>query len=61
MKTNDFINYPCSAYQTILQDKPSKIKRDEVLEWFGGKQAYILFHQSEQDLGGIDDLLIGDE
>jgi putative transposase len=56
----DFENYPHSSYQTILSDKPSKIKRNEVLDWFGNKEAFIDFHKTDHDLGGIEDLLIED-
>lgn len=34
-----------SSYNTILSTKPTSLKRAEVLEYFGGKEEYIRFHQ----------------
>ncbi|MFN8250373.1 MAG: hypothetical protein U0V75_00730 [Ferruginibacter sp.] len=39
-----FQNYPWSSYQTILSDKPTQLKRLEVLDWFGGKEQFIKVH-----------------
>jgi putative transposase len=41
---NDFILYPHSSYQSILSDKPTKLERNGVLNWFGGKEAFKNFH-----------------
>jgi len=35
-----------SSYQSILSDKPTQVNRQEVLNWFGGKNAFEDFHQS---------------
>jgi REP element-mobilizing transposase RayT len=35
-----------SSYQAFLSEKPSKIKRQEVLEWFGDKKSFQHFHQT---------------
>jgi putative transposase len=35
-----------SSYQSYLSDKPTKIKRFEGLSLFGGKEAFVLFHQN---------------
>lgn len=43
---NDFTLYPWSSYHTILSDKPTDLKRDDLLEWFGGKQQFIEIHKS---------------
>ena len=37
--------YLFSSYNSILSDKPSLLKRDEVLAWFGGKEAFIRGHE----------------
>ena len=39
--TKDFINYKWSSYQAILSNHPTNIKREEVLNWFGGKDRFI--------------------
>ena len=34
-----------SSYPAIVSDVPTKIKRNEVLEWFGGKDQFIKIHK----------------
>jgi putative transposase len=41
---SDFRDWKWSSYNIILTDKPSQIKREVVLEWFGGGQGYIRKH-----------------
>jgi putative transposase len=41
---DDFKNYEWSSYQRILMEKPTKLRKREVLDWFGGKDAYLKFH-----------------
>lgn len=36
--------YQWSSYHRILLDKPSKLQKQYVLDWFGGKEAFIKFH-----------------
>ena len=42
---NDFTQHPWSSYHSIISDKPTKILRGEVLQWFGGKDQFIKAHQ----------------
>ncbi len=55
----DFKEWEWSSYKRILMDNPSKLKKKEVLDWFGGKERYIQFHEEHhKDLSGgleIDD------
>ncbi len=51
-------NYKWNSYQRILNDRSSHLMKQEVLHWFGGKQSFISYHQSQQDLSTIKDLLI---
>jgi hypothetical protein len=44
--TPDFQNYPHSSYRSILSTAPTKLKRDELLTLFGGKEEFIRFHQT---------------
>jgi hypothetical protein len=41
----DFQNYKWSSYQSILSNKPSLVKRDEVMEWFGNRDEFIKVHK----------------
>jgi hypothetical protein len=44
----DFRSYPFSSYQTILSSKETALKREEVLNWFGGKQLFEKYHADKQ-------------
>jgi len=41
----DFRDWKWSSYGVLLADKPTKLKRDVVMEWFGNKQSYIELHE----------------
>ena len=45
----DFRTYPWSSYQRILAEYPSKLRREKIIDWFGGKKEYINFHESSGD------------
>lgn len=40
----DFSNYYWSSWNSYLSNAPSKLLREDVLEWFGGKDAFIKAH-----------------
>ena len=37
--------WPYDSYNELLSDKPTELKRDEVIEWFGSPEQFILFHE----------------
>ena len=45
---NSFTIWKWSSYGRIILDKPSKFKKQEVLDWFGDKEAYKEFHLKDQ-------------
>jgi putative transposase len=45
----DFTTHKWSSYQAIISDKPTHIKREEVLEWFGGRERFITAHIEMSD------------
>jgi putative transposase len=45
----DFKNWKWSSYNRILLDTDTKLKKQEVLDWFGGKAGYLKFHANIQD------------
>ncbi|MEL7002148.1 MAG: hypothetical protein AAFN93_05350 [Bacteroidota bacterium] len=52
----DYREYPHSSYHAhLLEYKSSKLRRAEVLEWFGGNGGYIRFHQEQQK--GLEELM----
>ncbi|QXU41062.1 hypothetical protein [Pedobacter sp. D749] len=40
----DFRDWKWSSYNRILLEIDTKLKKQEVLDWFGGKAAYLKFH-----------------
>ena len=50
---SDFTKYPFSSYLAFLQDKPTQLKRNEVLNWFGDKTEFIKFHFDMKSLNDI--------
>lgn len=42
---DDFRKYKHSSYQRLLSEQPTRLKRDEVLTWFGGKEAFMEYHE----------------
>jgi len=40
----NFKTYKWSSYQAILSDKQTKVEREEILEWFGGLDCFIKYH-----------------
>jgi len=42
---DDFRDYRWSSYKRILDPKITKLKKEEVLGWFGGEREYTLYHQ----------------
>ncbi len=56
----DFTRYFWSSYQSILSEGPTRLEREELLEWFGGKRMFEIFHQQEHDLEEVGHFLIED-
>ena len=43
-----------SSYHSFLSNAPTKINREAILNWFGGKEGFIHFHQQPVYLKGKD-------
>ena len=56
--TKTINEYPWSSYGSIISDKLTKLKRDEVIEIYGSKENFIDYHKEEQDLSAIFDISI---
>ncbi|MBM3181242.1 MAG: hypothetical protein FJZ86_12925 [Chloroflexi bacterium] len=41
----DFRDWKWSSYSVLLSEKPTKLNRYVVMEWFGNKQSYIELHE----------------
>ncbi len=46
---DDFRDWPYSSYHAILSDKPTRVERTAVLDWFGGGDNFIEIHQTDPD------------
>jgi putative transposase len=51
-------DYPWSSYGIVISEKPTKLKRSKVLEWFSSKENFISIHKKAVDLNGIENILI---
>ncbi len=49
----NYREYPWSSYGFFVTDKKTKLRRAEVLEWFGGEAAFVRYHETGQDLAPI--------
>ncbi len=41
----DFRDYPYSSYAACTSNEFTHVKRDVVLDWFGGKEGFIAAHR----------------
>jgi len=56
---NDFKEYPYSSYSSHISQKHTKLQKTEVLNWFGGKEQYEKFHQSQSiEFGNCNPMII---
>ncbi len=57
----DFREWPYSSYATMFSDQPTRLKRAEVLGWFGGAEGLRQFHAALADERPIRELIGEDE
>lgn len=50
--------YAWSSYETVVSEKPTLLKRNEVLRLYGSKEDFINYHSLQQNANEILDLLI---
>ena len=56
--TENIWDYPWSSYESVLSSKPTKLKREFVLNLFKNKKAFEEEHQKEKNYIDIEDLII---
>jgi REP element-mobilizing transposase RayT len=44
---DDFRDWPYSSYRAFLSTQPTRLRRAEVLEWFGGERQFVALHEQE--------------
>jgi len=45
----DFRDYPHSSFNSILSNKSTSLRREEVIDWFGGLSFYEEYHEKKYD------------
>ena len=55
-----FREWPHSSYHTFLLQKPTLLKRDEVLDWFGDRKWFEAFHNQVPDFLNLTEV-VGDD
>jgi REP element-mobilizing transposase RayT len=50
--------YPWSSYETIISDKPTLLKRNEVITLFNDKENFKWYHNHQQNTNDINHLII---
>jgi REP element-mobilizing transposase RayT len=58
---NDFREWKWSSYGRILMDRPSKLKKQEVIEWFGEIMEYKKFHSKKHKMINDEKYVLEDE
>jgi len=59
---DDFSDWPYSSYHSILLKGKTALQRNDVLEWFGGRDWYKKFHEENAaDFTSITPLIQEDE
>ncbi len=53
----DFRDYPYSSYHVFLGDRPTRLPRAEVLEWFGNRTRFARLHDTDDEMQPIAHLI----
>jgi len=53
----NYRDWPYSSYHAIISQQPSKIKRQRVLNLFGGQKSFFSYHQEMKNYNVIDHLI----
>ncbi len=46
---DDFTRWPYTSYRTLLSELPTRLHREIVLDWFGGRPAFQSAHRRSGD------------
>jgi REP element-mobilizing transposase RayT len=56
----DFRTWPYSSYHAHLSDKPTRLRRDDVLAWFDGPEGFTMAHSYPADTHLLAPLVVED-
>ena len=59
--TSNFRDYQYSSYRIFLSSEQTKLRKDEVLLWFGGRERFIEFHNRDFFESDIKHFISNDE
>jgi len=51
---SNFKDWPYTSYDAILTEKPSRVARADVLDWFGSKHEFVEAHETAVDEAKIE-------
>ena len=54
----NFRDYPYTSYHSHISTQPSKLAREEVLQWFGSRDKFLDFYSGMQNESAINKLII---
>ena len=54
---DDFRDWPWSSYPALISEKPTKIQRTEVIDWYGSRANFINANSIDVDEKSIAHLL----
>jgi putative transposase len=57
---DNYQKWPYSSYSSLISEKPTRLQRETVMNWFNGREAFIAAHQHDIDLKTISYLLPDD-
>ncbi len=57
---DDFREWPFSSYHAILSEGPTRVVRDVVLEWCGGRAGFVDSHSVRVDVEPISGMVLED-
>ena len=56
--TDTIIEYPWSSYHSIVKPHDTKLKQEEVVDWFDDVENFKFYHQQEHELEVMKEVLI---
>jgi len=56
--SDTIIEYPWSSYQTIVKQHKTKLKQEEVIDWFDDVENFKFYHLQEHKLEVMKEVLI---
>lgn len=59
--TNDFRNWEWSSYNRLIAEHPSKLMREDVINWFGNKINYSNAHSNIIHPNDLNEIMLEDE